>query len=181
MLLGSLTHFGVPYPEYVKTFLGMFILFMGVMLILGFWTRFVAVALLVVLAVGGRSWPVTESLLSLQLQSLYGILFFYQLLAGGGAWAVKRGRAFKPISVLDSEQSILSQKSSSMKEDELVTLEEEEPKPSLFSEEKLIEEPVVVEPVVTEPEKYEIAQDNLFEETSADEYDETSDEEEKKD
>ena len=101
------------------------------MLIIGFWTRFVALVLLVLLAIGGYCWLPQESQIHFQIQSLYGVLFFYLFLMGGGQWAASRRRGQRAQSVLDSEQSILAGSS----------------RPSIFDEEKEAGESVLTPPV----------------------------------
>ena len=78
------------------------------MLVIGFWTRFVSLVLIVLLAIGGYYWLPQESQVHFQIESLYGVLLFYLFLVGGGQWAVSRRRSPQAQSVLDSEQSILA-------------------------------------------------------------------------
>ena len=121
ILLQTLEFFSIAAPDIVKVFVGCIIMLLGFMLIIGFWTRFVALVLLMLLAIGGYCWLPQQSQIHFQLESLYGILFFYILLVGGGQWAASRKRLQQGQSVLESEQSILAGGSS---------------RPSIFADER---------------------------------------------
>ena len=108
ILLETLEFFSIAAPDIVKVFVGCIIMLLGGMLVVGFWTRFVALVLLILLATGGYCWLPQESQIHFQIESLYGILLFYLFLVGGGQWAVSRRRTPQGQSVLDSEQSILA-------------------------------------------------------------------------
>lgn len=108
ILLDTLEFFTIGAPDIVKVFVGCIIMLLGGMLVIGFWTRFVSFVLLVLLAIGGYYWLPQESQVHFQIESLYGVLFFYLFLVGGGQWAASRRRSPQAQSVLDSEQSILA-------------------------------------------------------------------------
>ena len=108
ILLETLEFFSIGAPDIVKVFVGCVIMLLGGMLVIGFWTRFVALVLLALLAIGGYCWLPQESQVHFQIESLYGVLLFYLFLVGGGQWAVSRRRVTQAQSVLDSEQSILA-------------------------------------------------------------------------
>ena len=111
ILLETLEFFSIAAPDIVKVFVGCIIMLLGGMLVVGFWTRFVSLVLLILLAIGGYCWLPQESQIHFQIESLYGILLFYLFLVGGGQWAVSRRRSPQGQSVLDSEQSILASSS----------------------------------------------------------------------
>ena len=104
----TLEFYAIGAPDIVKVFVGCIIMLLGGMLIIGFWTRFVSLVLLILLAIGGYCWLPQESQVHFQVQALYGILLFYIFLVGGGQWATSRRRTPQGQSVLDSEQSILA-------------------------------------------------------------------------
>lgn|GEM_PF-2331409 len=100
--------FVVGAPDIVKVFVGYMILFLGAMLVIGFWTRFLALVLLLLMGIGTFYWLPQDSQFNFHIEALYGLLFFYLMLVGGGQWAVSRKRIPKEHSVLESEQSILA-------------------------------------------------------------------------
>ena len=155
ILLQTLEFFSVTAPDIVKVFVGCIIMLLGGMLIVGFWTRFVALVLLMLLAIGGYCWLPQDSQVHFQLESLYGILFFYLLLVGGGQWAVSRRRVQQGQSVLESEQSILASGAS---------------RPSIFGDEQGGES--VLRPPVTSEERLE--EDEPEEETPVERLEDTS-------
>ena len=104
----TLEFFSIGAPDIVKVFLGCLVLILGAMLVIGFWPRFIALALLILLAIGGYCWTPQSSQINFHMEALYGILFFYLFLIGGGQWAVSRRRTLLGQSVLESEQSILA-------------------------------------------------------------------------
>lgn len=108
IILETLAFFSIGAADIVKVFVGCLVLIFGAMLVIGFWTRFIALVLLILLAVGGYCWQPQTAQLHFQIEALYGALFFYLLLVGGGQWAVSRKRHPKGQSVLESEQSILA-------------------------------------------------------------------------
>lgn len=147
ILLETLEFFAIGAPDIVKVFVGCIIMLLGGMLVIGFWTRFVSLVLLVLLAIGGYCWLPQESQIHFQIESLYGILFFYLFLVGGGQWAVSRRRSPQAQSVLDSEQSILAGTA----------------RPSIFDEEESGES--VLAPPAPEPvEEKETPEEELREE-----------------
>lgn len=95
-------------PDIVKVFVSCMILFLGAMLVIGFWTRFLALVLLLLMGIGTLYWSPQDSQFNFHIEALYGLLFFYLMLVGGGQWAVSRKRIPKEHSVLESEQSILA-------------------------------------------------------------------------
>lgn len=108
ILSKTLEYFSIGAPDIVKVFVGCMVLIFGAMLVIGIWPRFIALALLILLAIGGYCWLPQASQLNFQIEALYGVLFFYLLLVGGGQWAVSRRRNLQGQSVLETEQSILS-------------------------------------------------------------------------
>lgn len=116
----TLEFFEIGAADIVKVFVGCFIMILAVMLVLGVWTRFISLVLLVLLAIGGYCWLPQESQVHFHLEALYGIVFFFLLLVGGGQWSVTRRRSKKGQSVLESEHSILAG----------------DKKPSIFEEDK---------------------------------------------
>lgn len=163
ILYETLEFFAVGAPDIVKVFVGCIIMLLGGMLIIGFWTRFVALVLLVLLAIGGYCWLPQESQIHFQIQSLYGVLLFYLFLMGGGQWAASRKRSERAQSVLDSEQSILAGKA----------------RPSIFDDEKGDGESVLTPPSVESKEEVTEEPKALVAEDLAEDRDERSDTEEK--
>jgi uncharacterized membrane protein YphA (DoxX/SURF4 family) len=104
----TLEFFNIGAPDIVKVFVGCAILIFGVMLVVGVWPRFMALVLLIFLAMGGYCWLPQASPINFHLEALYGIVLFYLFIVGGGQWAVSRRRTKKGQSVLDTEQSILA-------------------------------------------------------------------------
>ncbi len=108
IILQSLELLNIASADILHVFLACIILFAGVLLLVGFWTRIMALALLLLLVIGGYCWPAQDSQLNFQIQALYGILFLYLLLVGGGNWAVSRRKNAGSQSLLEAEQSIFS-------------------------------------------------------------------------
>ena len=108
ILYQTLEFFSIGAPDIVKVFVGCIIMFLGAMLVIGFWTRFISLVMLILLAIGGTCWLPQASQVNFHLESLYGIVFFFLFLVGGGQWAVSRRRIQQGQSVLESEQSILA-------------------------------------------------------------------------
>ena len=106
IIMETLEFFAIGAPNIVKVFVGCMILFLGAMLVIGFWTRFLALVLL--MGIGTFCWSLQVSQFNFHIEALYGLLFFYLMLVGGGQWAVSRKRIPKEHSVLESEQSILA-------------------------------------------------------------------------
>ncbi len=104
----TLEFFSVGAPDIVKVFVGCMILIFGALLVIGFWTRFIGLALLILLGIGGYCWSPQSSQIYFHVEAIYGIILFYLVLVGGGQWAVSRKRVAKGQSVLDTEQSILA-------------------------------------------------------------------------
>jgi uncharacterized membrane protein YphA (DoxX/SURF4 family) len=104
----TLEYFNIGAPDIVKVFVGCMIMILSAMLVAGIWTRFIALVLLLLLAIGGYYWLPQASQVNFHIEALYGILFFYLFLIGGGQWAISRKRNPQSQSVLDSEQSILA-------------------------------------------------------------------------
>ena len=103
IILKTLEGFQIGSADIVKVFIGCAVLFVGVLVLIGFWTRIMALALLLLLVIGSYSWPAQESHLYFQFQALYGALFLYLSLAGGGNWAVSRPAGQGGQSFLDAE------------------------------------------------------------------------------
>lgn len=108
IILETLKFFAISAPDIVKVFAGCMILFFGAMLVIGFWTRFIALVLLLLMGIGAYCWSPQASQLNFHIEAIYGLLFFYLMLVGGGQWAVSRKHVPKGHSVLDSEQSVLA-------------------------------------------------------------------------
>jgi len=108
IILQTLEFFSIGAPDIVQVFVGCMIMIFGAMLVIGFWTRFIALVLLILLSIGGYCWLPQASQLNFQIEALYGVLLFYLLLVGGGPWAVSRRSSPEGQSVLESEQSILT-------------------------------------------------------------------------
>lgn len=108
IIFQTLEFFVIGAPDIVKVFVGCLILILGAILVIGFWTRFIALVLLILLAIGGYCWTPQSSQIHFHLEALYGVLFFFLFLVGGGQWAVSRRRTLHGQSVLDTEQSILT-------------------------------------------------------------------------
>lgn len=104
----TLEFFEVGAADIVKVFAGCFIIILSVMLVLGLWTRIISLVLLILLAIGGYCWLPQDSQIYFHLEALYGIVFFFLLLVGGGQWSLTRRRGKKGQSVLESEHSILT-------------------------------------------------------------------------
>lgn len=109
IILKTLAVFKIGSADIVQVFIGCAILFIGVLVLIGFWTRITALALLLFLIAGSFSWPAQESHLYFQFQALYGALFLYLSLAGGGNWAVSRPGSGGSQSLLDAEPPALAQ------------------------------------------------------------------------
>ena len=92
----------VPAADIAKVFIGCAALFMGVLLLIGFWSRIVALALLLALVVGSFSWPAQESFVHFQFQALYGVVFLYLALAGGGNWAISKPGGREKDAIFDT-------------------------------------------------------------------------------
>ena len=103
----TLEFFAIGATDIVNIFVGCILMFLGAMLVVGFWTRFIALALLILLAISGYCWLPQASQVNFHVEALYGILFFYLFLIGGGQWAISRKSVQSGQSVLESEQSIL--------------------------------------------------------------------------
>ena len=108
IILETLEFLAIGAPDIVKVFVGCLILFFGAMLVIGFWTRFIALVLLLLMGIGAYCWSPQASQLNFHIEAIYGLLFFYLMLVGGGQWAVSRKQFPKGQSVLDGEQSILA-------------------------------------------------------------------------
>ena len=109
IIMETLECFAIGAPDIVKVFVSCMILFLGAMLVIGFWTRFLALVLLLLMGIGTLfCWLPQDSQFNFHIEALYGLLFFYLMLVGGGQWAVSRKRIPKEHSVLESEQSILA-------------------------------------------------------------------------
>lgn len=104
----TLEFFSIGAPDIVKVFVGCMILIFGALLVIGFWPRFIALALLILLGIAGYCWSPQSSQIHFHIEAIYGIILFYLVLVGGGRWAVSRKRITKGQSVLDTEQSILA-------------------------------------------------------------------------
>jgi uncharacterized membrane protein YphA (DoxX/SURF4 family) len=134
IILETLNFFSMAAPDIVKVLVGCMILFLGAMLVIGLWTRFIALVLLLLLGFGAYCWSPQMSQFNFNIEAAYGILFFYLLLVGGGQWAVSRKRNPKGHSVLDSEQSILPN----------------DGRPSIFKEENVDGTSTLLPPVIVD-------------------------------
>jgi uncharacterized membrane protein YphA (DoxX/SURF4 family) len=108
IILKTLEFYSIGAPDIVKVFVGCMVLIFGALMVIGFWTRFIALALLVLLGIGGYCWSPQVSQVHFHLEAVYGIILFYLVLVGGGQWAVTRKRVTKGQSVLEAEQSIFA-------------------------------------------------------------------------
>ncbi|MBC9889538.1 MAG: hypothetical protein F7B06_06750 [Opitutae bacterium] len=156
IILKTLGVFKIGSADIVQVFIGCAILFIGVLVLIGFWTRITALALLLFLIVGSFSWPAQENHLYFQFQALYGALFLYLSLAGGGNWAISRPGSGGSHSLLDAEQPAIARddRSSIIREmdEETSDMEAEKDKvegPEAADEEEDGEDPKPMDPLTS--------------------------------
>jgi len=109
LILPVFEHYEVPGAEWTYVGAGILILLLGIGLVVGFYTRLMALLLFLILAAGGTFYKPVDGGLTFQLITLYGVILLGLVISGGGQWAVKRSRvASGKTSVLESEQSLLA-------------------------------------------------------------------------